>query len=172
MRVTDTSAYQKSLANIAKLYVGLQRAVTPIHGDCHPERAKVAATNWKIFQKRIPPAQLIDYWFLKEKHGGLAIVTGRISNLVVLDFDCASREQEFKDQFPHLLNTRIIQSAGRGLSHYYYSISSEVNLPTLHMDGADLLSDGAYVIAPPTIINGNAYEVVQGGTIPNCGFDA
>jgi len=163
MRVTGTSDYQKSLANIAKLYLGMRRSVIPIHGDNMPARAKVAATNWKLFQGRLAPHQLIDYWFLKEKHAGLAIVTGRVSNLVVIDFDAEEREAEFRERFPYLLKTRIIQSAGRRLSHYYYDIPPEVNLPTLHMNGADLLSDGAYVIAPPTIISGSEYKIVEGG---------
>jgi len=160
---TTTSTYQQSLASIARIYTGLQQSIIPIYGDCQPDRAKVAATNWKIFQTRIAPAKLIDHWFLKENHGGLAIVTGRISNLIVLDFDTQDCEEDFRARFPHLINTRIIRSAGRGLSHYYYNTSTNINLPTLHIDGADLLSNGAYAVAPPTIINNNAYEIVNGG---------
>lgn len=163
MRATTGRIYQESLAGIARLYIGLGRSVIPVYGDQQPDRAKVSATNWKIFQMRLAPAQLIDHWFMTQELGGLAIVTGRISNLVVLDFDSAEREAEFKERFPHLLKTRMVQSAGRGLSHYYYSIPSDINLPTLHIDGADLLSDGAYVIAPPTAINGKTYDVVEGG---------
>lgn len=163
MRTTTTSTYQHALATIARVYTGLRRSVIPIYGDSQSNRAKVAATNWKVFQMRLAPAKLIDHWFLKEQYGGLAIVTGQISNLIVLDFDTKECEEDFKTRFPHLLNTRIIRSGGRGLSHYYYATPDHINLPTLHINGADLLSNGAYAIAPPTIINSKAYEIVNGG---------
>jgi len=163
MRAITTSTYQTSLANIARLYAGIGQSVIPIYGDTMPDRAKVSAVNWKIFQMRIAPGRLIDHWFEAKKFGGVGIVTGRISNLVVIDFDSEACEVDFKQRFPHLTQTRIIQSAGRGLSHYYYHMPQDINLPTLHMEGADLLSNGAYAIAPPTMIDGKSYEIVEGG---------
>ncbi len=155
--------YQKSLSNIAKLYLGLGYSVIPTYGDRVPEKAKVAAINWKIFQMRRAPDTFIDHWFECERYGGLAIVTGRISNLVVIDFDSESLEEEFRQRFPYLLKTRVVKSAERGLSHYYYHMSPDINLSTQRIQGADLLSNGAYAIAPPTLINGKEYKILQGG---------
>jgi len=155
--------YQRSLSNIAKIYAGIGYSVIPIYGDTQPEKAKVATISWKQYQMRRASDTQITQWFEADHYGGVGIVTGRISNLVVIDFDDAQIQADFEKQFPSLLDTRIVTSASRGLSHYYYVLPSHINLPTKHMQGADLLSNGCYVIAPPTYIAGNEYKVQQGG---------
>lgn len=163
MRTVTSKDYQRSLSNIAKLYLGIGYSVIPIYGDSAPDKVKIAAINWKMFQMRRASDQFIDHWFESLNYSGLAIVTGRISNLIVVDFDSEEVEEAFRQKFSYLLNTRIVKSAGRGLSHYYYRMSPDINISTQRIQGADLLSDGAYVIAPPTIIAGKTYEIVNGG---------
>lgn len=153
----------ESLLTGAKLYLGIGYSVIPVYGDTQPESAKVAAHSWKTYQHHRPTEAQIDQWFAEDGYLGLAIITGRISNLVVIDFDSPEIERLFKNQFPYLLNTRIVKSANRGLSHYYYHIPSYVSLKTRHIQGADLLSNGCYVLAPPTSIDGKKYEIEQGG---------
>ncbi|MBT5955925.1 MAG: bifunctional DNA primase/polymerase [Candidatus Marinimicrobia bacterium] len=145
------------------MYSGFGYSVIPIYGDTQPERAKVAAVSWKTYQIHRPSDEQLSEWFEDEKHGGLAIVTGRVSNLIVLDFDSGKLQYEFEKQFSDLLNTRIVTSASRGLSHYYYKIPVYINLATQHIDGADLLSNGCYVIAPPTVVQGKEYKIQRGG---------
>lgn len=151
--------YAQLLYKTAKLYKKSGYSVIPVYGDLFCDKAKIAGVNWKQFQKKYASDQQIKEWFEISNFGGLAIITGKLSQLLVIDFDSAELEDQFKKQFPLLQNTYIVQSATRCLSHYYYSISENIDLPTLHLEGADLLSDGAYVIAPPTIINSRAYEI-------------
>lgn len=155
--------YQKSLSNIAKIYAGIGYSVIPIFGDRKLDKAKVAAVSWKLYQTRRASDEKISQWFERDHYGGVAIVTGRISNLVVIDFDDPDIQAKFERQFPDLLKTRVVISASRGLKHYYYAVSQYVRVPTLHMNGVDLLSNGGYIIAPPTLINDNEYRVEQGG---------
>lgn len=159
--------YQKSLSNTAKLYAGLGYSVLPVYGDRQPHKAKVAAIGWKPYQLRRASDEQITQWFEHEHYGGVGIVTGRISNLIVIDFDDARLQSEFERQFFDLLKTRVITSASRGLSHYYYTVPTHISLPTKHIQGADLLSNGCYVIAPPTVIDGSEYKVQRGG-MPYC----
>lgn len=159
--------YQKSLSNTAKLYAGLGYSILPVYGDTQPHKAKIAAVSWKPYQLRRASDDLITRWFEQDKHGGIGIVTGRISNLIVIDFDDARLQHEFETQFSDLLKTRIVTSANRGLSHYYYTLPTYISIASKHITGADLLSNGCYVIAPPTVIDDNAYTITRGG-MPYC----
>lgn len=163
MAIFIKERYQQSLSDIAKLYSGFGYSVIPVYGDTQPEKAKVATVSWKTYQIHRSSDEQLTEWFEDEKYGGLAIVTGRVSNLIVLDFDSGKLQYEFEKQFSDLLNTRIVTSASRGLSHYYYEIPIYINLATQHIDGADLLSNGCYVIAPPTVIQGKEYKIQRGG---------
>lgn len=160
---SQTEKYQKSLSTIAQLYAGLGYSVIPIYGDTHPQKAKIATLSWKPYQRRHASDEQISQWFEQDNYGGVAIVTGRISNLIVLDFDSSQVQYEFEKRFPDLLDTRIVTSANRGLSHYYYAIPPYINIASKHINGVDLLSNGCYVIAPPTQINANDYTIKQGG---------
>ena len=83
--------------------------------------------------------------------------------MIVIDFDDVQLQSEFERQFGDLLKTRIVTSAGRGLAHYYYTVPSHISIPTKRINGADLLSNGCYVIAPPTIIADSEYKIQRGG---------
>ena len=163
MRDYIEERYQKSLSDSAKLYSGLGYSVIPTYGDTQPNKTKVAAVNWKHYQTFRPSDEQIMDWFEGENYGGLAIVTGRVSNLIVLDFDSGRLQYQFEKQFSDLLTTRIVTSASRGLSHFYYELPVYINMATQHIEGADLLSNGSYVIAPPTVIQGKAYKIQHGG---------
>ena len=96
--------------------------------------------------------------FLKTVLAGLGIVTGRVSKLVVLDFDSETIFNDFKAQYPDLLETHTVRSAGRGLPHLYFKLPDHLHLDSQKGQGIDLLSDGRYVVAPPTIINDQPYQ--------------
>jgi hypothetical protein len=135
-----------------------------VWGDVQPKRAKQAAVSWLTYQKRLPNASELADWFLSATYGGLAIATGRVSGLVVLDFDDAEKADLFVRTFPQLAQTRVVYSAARQLPHFYYHIRSEQHVPSRHVAGIDLQSDGCYVVAPPTTLAGKAYR--SNGKLP------
>ncbi len=151
------------LLTAAETYYWLGYSVIPLLGNLDPSRPKVPAIPWAGFQQRRASLQEQQDWFREGGFGGLGIVTGRISGLVVLDFDDHGLIRDFKARFPDILETRTILSAGRQLPHYYYRLPPHLNLPSMKGQGADLLSDGCYVVAPPTMINGQSYTIIRGG---------
>lgn len=148
-----------SLLDFAEHYVGLGYSVIPLLGDRDPNRAKVAAIPWSEFQQRKPTLDKIRYWFTERQYQGLAILTGHISGLVVLDFDTPAAFSRFCCQLPQLIDTYTVKSR-RG-HHLYFRLPSDLHLPSLKGQGLDLLSDGKYVVAPPTSINGWEYKVAR-----------
>ena len=148
----------------AEVYLSLGYSLIPVYGDTQPDRAKVAAVAWSIFRQRRPTVNEIRHWFHDMRFGGLAIITGHISGLVVLDFDDPSRAEAFARYCPHLTETRTVRSASRGLPHYYYRLPPHLHLDSRRASGVDLQADGRYVLAPPTVIGGKAYEISRGGS--------
>lgn len=156
-------SYFERIFGAAKSYLYQNYNIIPIWGDLNPERKKVASVDWKSYQSRRVRQADLDDWLHQEKFGGLAIITGRISRLIVLDFDDEVLAKEFGRRFPHLTATRTVLSAGRNLPHYYYHIPLNACVESRHAQGVDLQAEGRYVIAPPTVIDGNAYKIVRGG---------
>jgi hypothetical protein len=163
MGFLSVSAGCQQLFGAAISYSYLNYSVIPVFGNTQIDRAKVAAVDWKPFQSRKATEKDFDEWFKQQGFGGLAIVTGNISRLIVLDFDEQWLADEFARRFPSLTQTRVIESAGRGLPHYYYHIPLDVTVPSRRVKGADLLANGRYVVAPPTKIGASAYKIVRGG---------
>jgi Bifunctional DNA primase/polymerase, N-terminal len=154
----------QTLLTAAEAYFYLGYAVIPLLGDFDPNRPKVAARTWLAYQQRLATLDEINEWF--SPTGGaaaLGIVTGRISHLAVLDFDSADLFADFRHRYPDLLETRTVQSAGRGLPHLYFHVPAHLHLASQKRQGVDLLSDGRYVVAPPSRINGQAYRITRGG---------
>ena len=150
-----------TLWTAAQAYLALGYAVIPLHGDANPSRPKVAAMSWKPYQHTYPTDAQLHHWFLVDHCAALGIVTGRISRLVVLDFDTPQRFEAFSRQHPDLADQQVIQTR-RGY-HIYYHLPPNFNVQTRKGQGIDLLSDGCYVVARPSTINGHTYRLIRGG---------
>ena len=162
MPVSTEVQTRQRMARAAVSYLSLGYSVIPIFGD-HSDHPKRAAIPWKAYQSCRASSELAHDWFLDEQGGGIAIVTGRISRLVVLDFDDTDTEQLFCCRYPYLTQTKVVTSATRGLGHYYYHLPPQIRLMSRNLPGLDVLSDGRYVIAPPTAFKGSAYTIRRGG---------
>ncbi len=124
-----------------------------------PLRAKQPALAWSVFQSVKPSSLEVQRWFAQQQHSGLGLVTGRLSRLAVLDFDEEALVHQFLAQHPDLAQTQVVTSAGRGLPHFYYRLPPHTHVPSRAGQGVDWLAEGRYVVAPPTVIEGKAYEV-------------
>lgn len=159
----NVTGVKPALYGSALTYLYQDFNVIPILGDKDLNRPKQAGVDWKAYQHKRVNARHLDLWFNRENFAGIAIVTGQISRLMVLDFDDEALLGKFKIAFPHLLNTRTVISAGRGLPHYYYRLPLGVHVPSRRIEGLDLQAEGRYVIAPPTIIDNRSYTIQSGG---------
>jgi hypothetical protein len=122
-----------------------------VTGDKRP------AVDWKPFQQRNPSLEELEKWFGGEEGLNLGIVTGPISNLLVLDFDNKEALDRLETEFGAIPRTRAVKT-GKGVHLYFRYPSVRVGNRTGVWAGFDVRGEGGYVVAPPSIHpNGTKY---------------
>ncbi len=155
MRKTDNSL-QKQLRKRAKNLAQAGYSPIPVHGNSSPAEPKKPAVNWRIYQNRIASAAEIKRGF-KEKVTALGIVCGRVSKLMVIDFDDVLRYQRFCRHLPQYSETYTVKTK-RGF-HLYFRTGEKV--PSHQFDGGDIKAERSYIIAPPSRIGTFVYRCVK-----------
>jgi len=130
---------------VSKVYAEAQQAkarnwsIIPINLETKkPDFALIK--SWKAFQKTPASSEQLESW---KDANGFAVVTGKISGLVVLDVD----PKGFKTiQGKHIPITPTAQTP-RGI-HYYFKYSESLKSINGFLLGLDLKADGGYVLLP------------------------
>lgn len=145
------------LYSVAREYVARGWSVIPLNQD------KTAAVGWSQFQKQIANDLTLATWFAPGRFSALGVVCGRVSRLGVLDFDELAKAALFRQQLPHLADTREIRTGFRRAPHFYYTLSDDLlGTKTTHVkEIADFQANGAYVVAWPSVIDGGMWELVN-----------
>ncbi len=140
---------QNKLLEWAKYYVFEQEfSVIPVNFQKKP------TIDWKGFQTRKPTEQELKNWFETPKYPGIGIVTGHISNIVVIDIDDKDQIDQIKPYIPE--KAPIVLTPTKKGYHVYLRhpgapMPNSANIPP----GSDFRGDGGYVVAPPTLyLNG------------------
>lgn len=121
---------------------------------------KIPAIKWEEYQKRMPTVDEIDQWieYIGEDIN-FGIVTGKISNLVVVDIDKDKNTGEMGnvDDFP---DTLTVKTGSGGLHLYYrYPKGKEITNKARIRPLTDIRGEGGQVVAPGSIhANGYMYE--------------
>lgn len=103
---------------------------------------------WKRWINSPPSVEQCKHWWDDENPPGIAIITGKVSNLLVFDIENCGKGV-YDDELPETLEAKS-QSGGR---HLYFQWSDG---PWRHgwthndIHVADLKGNGGYVLAPPT----------------------
>ena len=108
--------------------------------------------EWKEFQTRLPTAEEVHEWWKQWPDANVAIVTGKISGITVVDVEKGGDISKFP-------KTLTIKSGGGGwhLYYQYHQMSSYNRILEL----TDVKSDGGLVTAPPSVhASGQKYETV------------
>ncbi len=134
--------------------------------------SKVAARGraWKPWQEKRPTPALLRRWWDKWPTCNIAVVTGTVSGIIVLDVDPRNGgDESLKGR--HLPVTTCARTA-RGGFHYYYSTPQGVCIPKKPglLPGLDLQAEGAYVVAPPSTTDAGAYTWAPGLSPEEVGF--
>ncbi|MGO9611701.1 MAG: AAA family ATPase [Dissulfurispiraceae bacterium] len=119
--------------------------------------------TWKPYQERYATDAELIKWFGNGSKRNIAIVTGRLSNLSVVDFDTAWAVKYAKaNNFPKTPLAKTGKPIGY---HAYYKYKEGTGNFQKRDDlpGIDLRSEGGYVVAPPSMHeSGKRYEWVKG----------
>jgi hypothetical protein len=130
-------------------------------------RDKRPLVRWEALQRARPSRSDVIAWYRRWPDANVGIVTGEISNLVVLDVD----PKHGGDQAIEHLQTRfgalpltVEAATGGGGRHLYFAhpgvlVRNRAGLA----QGIDLRGDGGYVVAPPSVHpSGQRYAWVMG----------
>lgn len=138
-----------SLLQKAKAYVTKDHlSVIPVGKDKRP------LISWKEFQTRYPTEEEIDEWFKQFPEAQIGIVTGKISNLTVVDVEKGG-DASFLPQ-----ETFIVKTGGGGW-HYYYKFAEGIQNKARIKELVDIRGEGGYVVAPPSQTEKGSYVVYQ-----------
>lgn len=139
-----------AIARAAMDYRAAGWSVVPLRP--HDKRPLV---DWERFQhERASPAAIAE-WYKRWPDANVGVVTGEISNLVVLDIDphhggedSAGRLERQFAPFP----ATIEATTGGGGRHLYFAHPGGLvrNRASL-TQGIDIRGDGGYVVAPPSV---------------------
>ena len=147
---------QKALMKRAKTLARAGYSPIPVQGNNAPSEPKRPAVSWRKFQRRIATDAEIDLLF-KEKVTALGIVCGRVSKLLVIDFDDVLRYQRFCRHLPQFAETYTVKTK-RGF-HLYFRTMEKV--PSHQFDGGDVKAERSYVVAPPSAIGDFVYRCIN-----------
>jgi len=115
---------------------------------CEP-RGKKPIVAWKEFQNRLAEPDEIREWFRIRPDANLAVITGAISNLIVLDVDSEQGFEEIHARGGMDWTPCVMTSKGM---HFYFSHPGhEIRNFAKKIPGLDLRGDGGYVLAPPSV---------------------
>lgn len=112
---------------------------------------KIAKVKWKAFQQRRASPDEIRSWWERWPNARVGLVTGRISNLVVVDVDPdrGGDANGWSEQQPTEYQVRT----RRGGRHFYY-VAPKDSVVRNSVDriaaGIDVRGEGGYVVAPPS----------------------
>lgn len=126
----------KKLAEIGIALVERDKlSVIPVGKD------KIPKISWKEYQTRFATREEIIGWFESYPDAQLGIVTGKISNLTVVDIE-EGGDPTFLPQ-----DTFIVRTGGNGW-HYYYAYQEGMQNKARIKPLIDIRSEGGYVVAP------------------------
>ncbi|MEQ9033152.1 MAG: bifunctional DNA primase/polymerase, partial [Aggregatilineales bacterium] len=131
-------------------------SIIPLKGGPNRASGKQPRIKWQTYQSEHASSDQIERWF----RGGTSaygIVCGQISQLIVIDFDEPDAQAKFMQKFPHLMNTYIVQSGGRGTLHLYFEVDFPVR--TTKIQGGDLKAEGSYVVGAGSTIAGGTWKL-------------
>ena len=141
---------QNPIAQAAAAYLAHGWSVLPLkHRDKRP------AIQWETLQHRRADAAAAAQWFKRWPDANIGIVTGEISNLIVLDVDPKHGGDDSLAELEHrhepLPDTVEAQTGGGGRHLYFAHPGGFVPNRAGLAQGIDLRGDGGYVVAPPSL---------------------
>ena len=139
----------------ALAYLKLGWSIIPLE----PEEKK-ALIKWERYQKNKPTENEVRRWWKKYPNANIGIITGRVSNLIVIDLETITSKEVYLANFGDIHST-ISQTTGKpkGL-HLFFKHPGDRNYQNFVRiwTDTDIRADGGYVVAAPSVHpNGTRY---------------
>ncbi len=146
----EMTAAQPSTIKAAKRYLARGWSVLPLR-----PRDKRPPISWEHLQHERPSEQDVAEWFRSWPDANIGIVTGEISNLIVLDIDPKHGGDAALERLEHKfgpLSATVEAVTGGDGRHLYFAHPGGLTRNRVGLSqGIDLRGDGGYIVAPPSI---------------------
>jgi len=132
-------------------------AVIPIDPDKKPY------ISWTEFQKRLPTEDEVKKWYEKWPDAGVGAVTGKISNLYLVDIDNLNNKELIDEQLSDNCMMPVSTTPRPG-SHFHFSGNGKEYASVINQElGIDFKGEGGYTVLPDSFTRGedkqgNKYE--------------
>jgi len=122
-------------------------SVIPVKPD------KVSYVKWEPYQKQKASPEQIREWWKKWPSANIGIITGQLSNLLVIDIDTPEATARVQEMLPEALEVPCQTTPSGGMHFVFEHIPGLPNRARIQ-DGIDLRTEGGYFVASPSV-NGN-----------------
>ena len=127
--------------------------------------------TWEPYQNEPPSEAVIRHWFTSWPDANVAIVTGAVSDAIVIDLDSAEAKEKIKSLVPNYDLAAVPRvRTGRGGYHLFFKHPGcAVQTRAGVLPKTDVRADGGYVVTAPSVHeNGKPYawEVKISGDLP------
>jgi hypothetical protein len=160
--MSPATATETTMLDVALKYLKRGWSVIPVGTNKRP------LVNWKRYQRNHATAQEVRDWIEDNQNTSIAIITGTVSGIVVLDVDVKNGGRESFEQLQQehgrLPQTVTVKTGGGGRHFYFQHPGMSVRPSAGRLGpGLDIRGDGGYVVAPPSQHeSGTLYEWKHG----------
>jgi len=113
------------------------------------QKNKKPYVAWEKYQREHPSEDQIKEWWQKYPIANVAIVTGPVSGISVVDVDSEEARDSIEEHMPDSLITPTCQTP-RGGWHYYFQSENGLGNAGGFLEKCDFRGEGGYIIAPPS----------------------
>ena len=128
----------------AKRYIGLGFPVIPVMSNKVP-----AIPSWAPYQERMPSDAEIEEWSRDLGGMNIGVVTGKLSNLTVVDADTPEAIKLIESLLPEQYEVPTVQTP-RGGRHYYFQHAPQLRSKNGTLPHVDVKSEGGFILLPPS----------------------
>ena len=126
---------------------------------------KKPLTKWELYQSRRATSDEIKSWWSKMPDANIGLVTGEISNLLVVDADTVAGINRINDAIPDGLLVPC-ERTPRGGKHFFFSHQDGFVNKAKVAEGIDVRTKGGFIIVAPSVNGtGRSWQWIEGLSI-------
>lgn len=125
----------------------LSQSIPAIPSD---PKTKIPLVKWTEYQSRLPTKEEVVSMFKQFPKSMISLITGKISNLIVVDADSDEAIRMIEDCIPDAIEATIDISP-RGGRHYWWLMNSKQwQTKSAVLKNIDIRANGGVIVAPPS----------------------
>ena len=132
-------------------------SIIPCKKDKHPFIA------WNEFNDRLPTTEEVDNWEKKYHNHNIALVTGNLSGVCIIDVDTTEGRRELQRYVSDDIRTPMVSTPSLGLHLYFKMPTIPIGNAVRFLPGVDVRAEHGYAVLPPSVgASGVSYEWLPG----------